>query len=136
MNKVAPLFFGITTLLLSTSAVCADDVAVASAPASTSEASADTAAPTVSDNNSVAVAPDASKYDRSEVFADFTHFQAGDVVPELYRSARYNIAEWNKRNLPAPQDGSHWTYMGGSYVLITDAEGRIVRIVSGDILYQ
>ncbi len=40
------------------------------------------------------------------------------------------------RNLPAPDAGSHWTYMGGNYVLITDADGKILKAYNGDIFYH
>lgn len=67
---------------------------------------------------------------------DFKQYQAGDVVPDLYRTAQYNISKWSLRKLPAPSAGSHWTYFGGCYVLISDAEGKISRIFSGDIIYR
>lgn len=97
------------------------------APAEASAASAPATAPS-----------DTSKdpLDRDTVFGDFHHYAIGDVVPPLYRSATYNIAKWQLRKLPAPVAGSHWTYMGGDYVLITDAEGKILRIISGDIIYR
>lgn len=74
--------------------------------------------------------------DRDTVFGDFHHYAIGDIVPPLYRSATYNIAKWQLRKLPAPVADSHWTYMGGDYILITDAEGKILRIISGDIIYR
>lgn len=67
---------------------------------------------------------------------DFKQYQAGDIVPDLYRTAQYNISNWQGRKLPAPDPDTHWTYFGGSYVLISDAEGKISRIFSGDIIYR
>ncbi|PLP27121.1 nickel/cobalt homeostasis protein RcnB, partial [Klebsiella michiganensis] len=29
-----------------------------------------------------------------------------------------------------------WTYMGGSYVLITETEGKILKIYDGEIFYH
>lgn len=75
-------------------------------------------------------------YEVKEFFADFKHFTIGDVVPDIYRSKTYEIDQWQIRHLPAPQPGSHWTYMGGDYVLISDAEGKILRAEAGDIFYR
>lgn len=68
--------------------------------------------------------------------ADFQRFEIGDTVPETYRSKTYEIAQWKQRNLPAPQADSHWTYMGGNYVLIANATGKILKAESGDIFYS
>ena len=76
------------------------------------------------------------KYEVKTFIADFTHFTLGDAVPAMYRSDEYNIKQWRLRNLPAPDAGSHWTYMGGNYVLITDAEGKILKAYNGDIFYH
>lgn len=75
-------------------------------------------------------------YEVKDFVADFTKFTIGDTVPEMYRSEEYNIKQWNLRNLPAPDPGSHWTYMGGNYVLITDADGKILKAYNGDIFYH
>ncbi len=48
------------------------------------------------------------------VHADFTQFHIGDTVPAMYLTPEYNIKQWQQRNLPAPDAGSHWTYMGGT----------------------
>lgn len=76
------------------------------------------------------------KYELKEFNADFTHFNIGDTVPEMYRTEEYNIKQWQLRNLPAPAAGSHWTYMGGNYVLITDAEGKVLKAYDGEIFYH
>lgn len=75
-------------------------------------------------------------YEVNEFVADFTKFTIGDTVPEMYRGEDYNIKQWQLRNLPAPDAGSHWTYMGGNYVLITDADGKILKAFNGDIFYH
>jgi len=75
-------------------------------------------------------------FEVKEFVADFTKFNIGDTVPEMYRSDDYNIKQWKLRNLPAPDAGSHWTYMGGNYVLITDADGKILKAYNGDIFYH
>ena len=49
---------------------------------------------------------------------------------------RYKKLVEQLRNLPAPEANSHWTYMGGSYVLVTEPEGKIVKIYDGEIFYQ
>lgn len=77
-----------------------------------------------------------SSFELQEFSADFRTFKPGNIVPELYRSKQYEISQWNQRHLPAPDADSHWTYMGGNYVLITNAEGKILRVMSGDIFYQ
>ena len=74
-------------------------------------------------------------YKVTTFFADFTRFTIGDTAPDMYRTKQYTIVNWKARHLPEPEDGSHWTYMGGNYVLITNSEGRIQRAISGDIYY-
>ena len=76
------------------------------------------------------------KYELSGFIADFTHFKTGDTVPQLYRTDEYAIKQWNQRNLPAPAAGTHWTYMGGAYVLINDADGKIIKAYDGEIFYH
>lgn len=75
-------------------------------------------------------------YDLQYFFADFTRFAIGDAVPEVYRSKQYEIVQWKVRHLPAPEADSHWTYMGGNYVLITNAEGKILQAKQGEIYYK
>ncbi|WP_414641574.1 RcnB family protein [Buttiauxella sp.] len=77
-----------------------------------------------------------SSYEIKEFHADYQPYKIGDVVPELYRTKPYQIDAWKIRHLPAPEAGSHWTYMGGNYVLISDAEGKIMRAMRGEIFYQ
>ncbi|WP_058913858.1 RcnB family protein [Entomohabitans teleogrylli] len=74
-------------------------------------------------------------YDVQEFSANFKNFRLGDTVPDIYRSQPYEIKQWQIRNLPAPEANSHWTYMGGYYVLIADADGKVLRAVTGDIFY-
>ncbi len=76
------------------------------------------------------------KYELQDFIADFTKFKIGDTVPQMYRTDEYNIKQWQLRNLPAPDAGSHWTYMGGNYVLITDAEGKVLKVYDGEIFYH
>ncbi|TPG58410.1 RcnB family protein [Ewingella americana] len=71
-----------------------------------------------------------SFYDASKLYT------LGSVVPDLYRTKLYEITEWQKRNLPAPSADSHWTYIGGSYALITNTDGKILKAESGDIFFQ
>ncbi|WNN47345.1 RcnB family protein [Siccibacter colletis] len=75
-------------------------------------------------------------YEIKEFVADFTQFKIGDRVPAMYLTDEYNITKWQLRNLPAPEAGSRWTYMGGNYVQITDAEGKILKAYNGDIFYH
>lgn len=75
-------------------------------------------------------------YEVASFTGDFKRYQAGDTVPDMYRTAQYTISKWQLRKLPAPTAGSHWTYFGGCYVLITDAEGKILRMFSGEIIYR
>lgn len=81
-------------------------------------------------------APAPHSYEVKEFYADSKHYAAGDVVPDLYRSKKYEIVEWQKRHLPAPETGSHWTYIGGNYVLITDGEGKFMKAEAGEIFFQ
>ncbi len=103
------------------------------APAAAPVAEAPVAAPAPAE----APAPKfADPLEKSSVFGDFRHYKIGDIIPALYRSQTYNIAKWQLRKIPAPTAGSHWTYFGGDYVLIGDADGKIERIFSGDIIYR
>lgn len=76
------------------------------------------------------------QYELKSFIADFTHFKPGDTVPQMYRTDEYNIKQWKLRNLPAPDAGTHWTYMGGAYVLINDADGKIIKAYDGEIFYH
>lgn len=83
-----------------------------------------------------ALANSADPYSVKSFFADFTHFAIGDTVPELYRTKKYEVTQWAVRHLPAPVAESHWTYMGGNYVMITNADGKILKAESGEIYYK
>lgn len=78
----------------------------------------------------------ADPYDVQTFFADFKRFTIGDVVPDLYRTNKYEVTQWNVRHLAAPEAESHWTYMGGNYVMITNADGKILQAKSGEIYYK
>ncbi|WP_269466928.1 RcnB family protein [Tatumella citrea] len=78
----------------------------------------------------------ADPLEKNSVFGDFRHYKIGDIIPALYRTQTYNISKWQLRKIPAPTAGSHWTYFGGDYVLISDEDGKILRIFSGDIIYR
>ena len=69
-------------------------------------------------------------------FSDSIQYNIGSKVPPLYRTKPYQIDEWQKRNLPAPTADTHWTYIGGNYALITNADGTITKAESGDIFFQ
>lgn len=69
-------------------------------------------------------------------FADFQRFNIGSVVPDRYRTKKYEIADWKTRHLPKPDEGTSWTYMGGNYVLFSKADGKIIQAESGDIFYH
>ncbi|CCP02166.1 hypothetical protein BN439_1081 [Erwinia amylovora Ea644] len=75
-------------------------------------------------------------HDVQTFFADFKRFAIGDAVPELYRTKKYEVTQWNVRHLPAPEADEHWTYMGGTYVMITNADGKILQAKSGEIYYK
>lgn len=75
------------------------------------------------------------QFAKKEVNADFTNFKIGDKAPAMYLTPEYNIKQWQLRNLPAPAAGTRWTYMGGDYVQISDADGTISKIYNGEIFY-
>jgi Ni/Co efflux regulator RcnB len=66
----------------------------------------------------------------------FTKFKIGDTAPAQYQTPEYTIKQYQLRNLPAPDAGTHWTYMGENYVLIGDADGKIYKAYNGDIFYH
>jgi len=78
----------------------------------------------------------ADPYKVTSFFADFTRFTIGDAVPALYRTKQYEVTQWSVRHLPAPVEGSHWTYMGGNYAMISDDEGKILKAEAGEIYYN
>jgi len=78
-------------------------------------------------------APAAQPHDLQSFYLDSREFKLGDVVPDLYRTKSYEITDWKTRHLPAPDLDSHWTYMGGNYVLITNADGKILKLEPGNI---
>jgi len=80
--------------------------------------------------------PAIHSYDIQSFYLDSNQFKIGDTVPDIYRTKPYQIVQWNIRHLPAPDEGAHWTYMAGNYVLITDAEGKILKVKTGDIFFQ
>lgn len=92
-------------------------------------------APEIGEGASASSAP-ADPYKVTSFFADFTHYDIGDTAPALYRSKKYEVTQWTARHLPAPVADSHWTYMGGNYVLIANAGGKILKAESGDIYYK
>ncbi|EGQ5298093.1 RcnB family protein [Enterobacter hormaechei subsp. hormaechei] len=75
-------------------------------------------------------------YEEQEFIADFTKFKIGDTAPAQYQTPEYTIKQYQLRNLPAPDAGTHWTYMGENYVLIGDADGKIYKAYNGDIFYH
>ena len=75
-------------------------------------------------------------YEEQEFIADFTKFKIGDTAPAQYQTPEYTIKQYQLRNLPAPDAGTHWTYMGENYVLIGDADGKIHKAYNGDIFYH
>ncbi|MCX8965471.1 hypothetical protein EHW66_10775 [Erwinia psidii] len=78
----------------------------------------------------------ANPYEIKSFYADFQHFTIGSVIPDRYRTKKYEIVDWKTRNLPKPDEGTSWTYMGGNYVLFSQADGKIIRAESGDIFYK
>ena len=83
-----------------------------------------------------ASAAELQKYELDGVTSDFQQFRVGDTVPALYMTPEYTIKQWQLSNMNEPEANSHWTYMGGSYVLVTEPEGKIVKIYDGEIFYQ
>ncbi|MDV5193590.1 RcnB family protein [Enterobacter asburiae] len=84
-----------------------------------------------------AAAPSGIKaYEEQEFITDFTKFKIGDTAPAQYQTPEYTIKQYQLRNLPAPDAGTHWTYMGENYVLIGDADGKIYKAYNGDIFYH
>ncbi len=75
-------------------------------------------------------------YDLDKIVIDDKEHQIGDTVPAKYLTKQYEIVEWQKRHLPAPQDNSHWTYASGNYLMITNDTGKILKAESGDIFFS
>ena len=75
-------------------------------------------------------------YDLSTIIIDYKQYNIGDIVPEKYTDKTFTITEWQKRNLPAPQENTHWAYINANYILITNDTGKIVMGKSGDIFFR
>ncbi|MBS6035328.1 MAG: RcnB family protein [Pantoea sp.] len=75
-------------------------------------------------------------YDLNTIIIDYKQYKVGDTVPEKYTDKTYTITEWQKRNLPAPQENTHWAYINANYILITNDTGKIVMGKSGDIFFR
>ncbi|HAT1681626.1 TPA: RcnB family protein [Klebsiella oxytoca] len=80
--------------------------------------------------------PDISRFELTHFIADYRYYEPGDIVPDRYLTPSYGITAWWLRNLPPPVPGSHWVWMDGSYVMVTNDVGVIIRAVSGDIFYR
>jgi len=78
-------------------------------------------------------APVAQSHDLQSFYLDSKEYQLGDIVPDLYRTKSYEITDWRTRHLPPPDDNSHWTYMAGNYALISNLDGKILKVESGNI---
>lgn len=99
--------------------------------------SSDDVVPGRSSQNGIQDAPAGqNSYTLNIMLIDYKEYKVGDVVPEEYRKKQYTISEWQSRNLPAPQPGTHWTYINANYILITDDSGKIVMGKSGDIFFK
>lgn len=92
-------------------------------------------APSLSDTQQAAPAT-TPNYDLTNIIIDYKEHKIGDVVPPEYLTKPYEIVEWKKRNLPVPEESSHWTYVGGNYLLITNDTGKILQAKSGDIYFR
>ncbi|EED4923243.1 TPA: RcnB family protein [Salmonella enterica] len=79
---------------------------------------------------------DIRQYELNHFIADYHYYEPGDIVPDIYLTTPYIIKAWGLRNLPPPVSGSHWTWMDGTYVMVTDDVGVIIRAISGDIFYS
>lgn len=75
-------------------------------------------------------------YDLTTIIIDYKEYKVGDTVPQQYTEKTYTITEWQKRNLPAPQENTHWAYINANYILITNDTGKIVMGKSGDIFFR
>ncbi|NIF22543.1 RcnB family protein [Candidatus Pantoea multigeneris] len=122
-------------------AVQAEDAQAVPQPpqvAATAPADAQSQAPVAAQPETPAAAPQAKpgKFDLTTIVIDYKEYKVGDIVPQAYTDKAYTITEWQKRNLSAPDAGTHWAYINANYILITDEGGRIVKGVSGDIFFK
>lgn len=79
--------------------------------------------------------PTTNSFEVKEFYSEGKRYTLGVRVPGLYLTKPYKITEWKKRNLPAPPEGTQWTYMAGNYVLISSDQGKLLKILSGKIFY-
>ncbi|BDH47674.1 hypothetical protein TUM12370_37180 [Salmonella enterica subsp. enterica serovar Choleraesuis] len=133
MNKVKAAAF--SALLLVGGAPALMPTAALAAPMPAASASAPAANANATQGNKAQAKDAASEYDVSEFYNDPKRYKIGDVVPDIFRTKEYQIDNWSIRHLPAPDADSHWTYMAGYYVLITNDQGKIKRALNSQIFY-
>ncbi|WP_075182776.1 RcnB family protein [Pantoea sp. 1.19] len=78
----------------------------------------------------------AQTYEIKQFFIEYQPYQVGDVLPTHFLEKQYQITDWQKRHLPAPQSGAHWAYLNGNYIQLTESEGKVVQAISGDIYFR
>lgn len=135
MQKVKAVALSALLLSAGLSAFAATSAVAAQQAIPSASASAPAEGAHATQGNAAQATDAASPYDVSEFYSDPQRYKIGDIVPALYRSKEYQIDGWKTRNLPAPDAASHWTYMGGFYVLVSNDTGKIQRILSSKIFY-
>ncbi|MGV3346824.1 RcnB family protein [Enterobacteriaceae bacterium LUAb1] len=93
------------------------------------------------ENNSVPH-PQAQKPDNAQTFeikqfiVNYQSYRPGDILPANFLEKQYQITDWKKRHLSAPPEGSHWAYLDGNYILLSDTSAKVLQAVSGDIYFR
>ncbi|EBH8655945.1 hypothetical protein HHY55_004673 [Salmonella enterica] len=78
---------------------------------------------------------DIRQYELNYFIADYHYYEPG-ILSRIFLTTPCIIKAWWLRNLPPSVSGSHWTWMDGTYVMVTDDVGVIIRAISGDIFYS
>ncbi|EPA1042542.1 RcnB family protein [Enterobacter bugandensis] len=81
-------------------------------------------------------AQNVSKYKVDWFISGYHRYEIADIAPEIYFTKEYCINQWKIRHLTAPLDGTHWSYMYGTYVLLNEHSHRIVMAYNSDIFYR
>ncbi|PKH22372.1 nickel/cobalt homeostasis protein RcnB [Enterobacterales bacterium CwR94] len=75
-------------------------------------------------------------YEIKNFFVNYQPYSVGDSLPGNYLEDQYKVADWQKRHLPAPQEGSHWAYLNGNYIMVAEADTKVLQAISGDIYFR
>ncbi len=61
----------------------------------------------------------------------YRYYGVGALLPRVFWSQRYYIAQPDFYRLPPPFAGTHWVRVGPDAILVRNYDGRVVRVIQG-----